>query len=190
MDQEEFDKEQEDDPVVDNDPVESDVNEELDQVLKDLEASEPEKPEPPPQEKIEPPDVGQLMEANFDSVEEKIGSEESFEPESPDIPEDPPDIEIQNPTEVLADESPDTLLEHFKNLVEKDQPEKFSDESVSLPELSAEYEDMASGFQNKGDSQQSYMDADYRNRDSTAHMLIDHARRIDELTELQERIRL
>lgn len=190
MEQEEFDKEQEDDPVVDNDPVESDVNEELDQVLKDLEASEPEKPEPPPQEQIEPPDVGPLMEANFDSVEETIGVEESFEQEAPEIPKDPIDLKIQNPAEVLTEESPDTLLEHFKNLVEKDKPEKASAESVSLPELSAEYEDMASGFQNEGDSQRSYMDADYRNRDSTAHMLIDHARRIDEITELQERIRL
>lgn len=191
MDQE-FDEQQDDAPVVDNDPVESgvkpDPNDPLDEAIKILPPTEPAEPPPQPVD-VKPPKV-ELMDFSFDQVEEKLQTNEPPPSDEAEPPEDRSAEEMEVPGELLADERPDTLLEHIKKLVEKDKPEKAIAESVSLPELSAEYEDMASGFQNEGDSQRSYMDADYRNRDSTAQMLIDHARRIDEITELQERIRL
>lgn len=188
----EFDEQQDDNPVVDNGQVDSgvkpDPNDPLDEALKTLPPTEPAEPPPQPVD-VEPPKV-ELMDFSFDQVEKKLQTNEPPPSDEAETPEDRSEEELEVPGELLADERPDTLLEHFKKLVDKDKELAKPDESVSLPEASAEYEDSASGFQSEGDGQRTYMDADYRNRDASAWMLVDHARRIDELTERLERIRL
>ncbi len=181
-------------------PVETDVEEGLKETIEALEASKPLGEEPAPPAKIEPPDVGQTLQGELEYREESdIEPAQEFGPEAPQTPPEalsadfvPPEVpQLPDPLE-----PPKTLLEHLQQLQEQAEavPGAEQVDTGSPAPFDAGGEATGGGGSGVGggsdDGLRGLMDSDIRNRDTMSQMLIDHARRLDEITERLERSRL
>lgn len=171
----------------DKGPVDSGVEENLDEVLETL---DPGDSEPAAEPGPAAPDVGDVLEQELTDLgsQPDIGPAETF---GKILEPDPPEVDLD--TGVTAADPGETLLEHFEKLVEGDAGLAANEEFVDIPEtVSAQEEALGGEGGGRGEdaATQNYLDTDYRAKDTMAGMLIDHTERLREILDRLERVRL